>query len=258
MNIQHLEIANFRKLLSVRIDLACTTTLLVGANNSGKSSAMLALRKFLLSKASAFRLQDLTLSHLAAIDAIGEAWEVAGDDFEIPAANDWAEWLPTLDIWVKAEEGELHFIRDLIPNFAWKGGHVGMRFRLEPKDMPALFTDYRKERTRVKQLQQEILNQTKPDQSPPVLPLWPQGLHDYLNRRLGNTFVVRWYRLDPSQLRDPDPDTRHANQQPLATSAIPLERNPLDNLIRVHEINAQRGFGDSADERVTEGKGGSG
>jgi predicted ATP-dependent endonuclease of OLD family len=258
MNIQHLEIANFRKLLSVRIDLACTTTLLVGANNSGKSSAMLALRKFLLSKASAFRLQDLTLSHLAAIDAIGEAWEVAGDDFEIPAANDWAEWLPTLDIWVKAKEGELHFIRDLIPNFAWKGGHVGMRFRLEPKDMPALFTDYRKERTRVKQLQQEILNQTKPDQSPPVLPLWPQGLHDYFNRRLGTAFVVRWYRLDPSQLRDPDPDTRHANQQPLAASAIPLERNPLDNLIRVHEINAQRGFGDSADERVTEGKGGSG
>lgn len=258
MNIQHLEIANFRKLLSVRIDLACTTTLLVGANNSGKSSAMLALRKFLLSKASAFRLQDLTLSHLATIDAIGEAWEAAGDDFEIPVANDWTEWLPTLDIWVEAAEGELHFIRDLIPNFAWKGGHVGMRFRLEPKDMPALFTDYRKERTRVKQLQQEILNQTKPDQSPPTLPLWPQSLHDYLNRRLGTTFAVRWYRLDPTQLRDPDPDTRHANQQPLAASAIPLERNPLDNLIRVHEINAQRGFGDSADERVTEGKGGSG
>nr|WP_320110095.1 AAA family ATPase [Pseudomonas sp. B21-053] len=43
MQIQHLEIANFRKLLSVRIDLAAETTLLVVANNSGKSSAMLAL-----------------------------------------------------------------------------------------------------------------------------------------------------------------------------------------------------------------------
>lgn len=48
MHIQHLEIANFRKLLSVRIDLAAETTLLVGANNSGKSSAMLALRRFLV------------------------------------------------------------------------------------------------------------------------------------------------------------------------------------------------------------------
>ena len=258
MKIQHLEIANFRKLLSVRIDLASTTTLLVGANNSGKSSAMLALRKFLLSKASAFRLQDITLSHFAAIDAIGEAWETAGDDFEIPTSNDWAAWLPTLDIWIEAAEGELHFIRDLIPNFAWQGGRVGMRFRLEPKDMPELYTDYRKERMRVKKLQQEILDQTKPDQAPPILPLWPQSLHDYLNRRLGTACAVRRYRLDPAQLQDPDPYTRHANQQPLAASAIALERNPLDNLIRVHEINAQRGFGDSADERVTEGKGGSG
>lgn len=31
MQIHHLEIANFRKLLSVRVDLAAETTLLVGA-----------------------------------------------------------------------------------------------------------------------------------------------------------------------------------------------------------------------------------
>lgn len=139
MQIQHLEIANFRKLLSVRIDLANTTTLLVGANNSGKSSAMLALRKFLLSKATAFRLQDLTLSHLRTIDAIGVDWEAADESLQAPAANEWAHWLPTLDLWMEASQGELHHIRDLIPNFAWKGGHVGMRFRLEPKDMAKLF-----------------------------------------------------------------------------------------------------------------------
>jgi predicted ATP-dependent endonuclease of OLD family len=50
MLISHLEIANFRKLLSVRIDLAERTTLFVGANNSGKTSAMLAMRRFLLSR----------------------------------------------------------------------------------------------------------------------------------------------------------------------------------------------------------------
>ncbi|WP_445261159.1 AAA family ATPase [Pseudomonas sp. RA_35y_Pfl2_P32] len=98
MQIQHLEIANFRKLLSVRIDLASTTTLLVGANNSGKSSAMLALRKFLLSKATTFRLQDLTLSHLTTIDAIGAEWEAADETLARPTANDWAHWLPTLDM----------------------------------------------------------------------------------------------------------------------------------------------------------------
>lgn len=258
MHIQHLEIANFRKLLSVRIDLAPETTLLVGANNSGKSSAMLALRKFLVSKASAFRLQDLTLSHLAIIDAIGHAWEAADAEFIIPVANDWAEWLPTLDIWIKASKGELHHIRDLIPNFAWRGGHVGMRFRLEPDDMPKLFADYRKERARVLLLQEEIQKQAPKGETPQTLPLWPQSLHDYLNRRLGKTFKVRWYRLDPNQLKAPNPITRTANKQSLAATADPLERNPLLNLIQVHEINAQRGFGDSADESQDEGKSGSG
>ena len=200
MQIQYLEIANFRKLLSVRIDLASTTTLLVGANNSGKSSAMLALRKFLLSKASAFRLQDLTLAHLTTINAIGAEWEEADETFEIPAANHWTHWLPTLDLWVEASQGELHYIKDLIPNFAWKGGCVGMRFRLEPKDMAKLFTDYRKERNRVKTLLQEILSKTEEGKTPPTLSLWPQSLHDYLNRRLGAMFTIRWYRLDPAQL----------------------------------------------------------
>ena len=258
MQIQHLEIAHFRKLLSVRIDLASTTTLLVGANNSGKSSAMLALRKFLLSKATAFRLQDLTLSHLRTIDAIGVDWEADDESLEAPAANEWAHWLPTLDLWVEASQGELHHIRDLIPNFAWKGGHVGMRFRLEPKDMAKLFTDYRKERKRVKLLQEEIEKQAEVGKTPLTLQLWPQSLHDYLNRRLGTMFAIRWYRLDPTQLSAPDPKTRHAKLQGLSVTAIPLESNPLTDLIRVHEINAQRGFGDSAEESITEGRGGSG
>ena len=219
---------------------------------------MLALRKFLLSKATAFRLQDLTLSHLRTIDAIGVDWEADDESLEAPAANEWAHWLPTLDLWVEASQGELHHIRDLIPNFAWKGGHVGMRFRLEPKDMAKLFTDYRKERKRVKLLQEEIEKQAEVGKTPLTLQLWPQSLHDYLNRRLGTMFAIRWYRLDPTQLSAPDPKTRHAKLQGLSVTAIPLESNPLTDLIRVHEINAQRGFGDSAEESITEGRGGSG
>jgi len=51
MRIDHLEILNFRKLLAVRVDLSARTTLLVGANNSGKTSAMIALRHFLVDSA---------------------------------------------------------------------------------------------------------------------------------------------------------------------------------------------------------------
>ncbi|NVJ00355.1 AAA family ATPase [Myxococcus sp. AM009] len=39
MHIQHVEIWNFRKLQAVWIDFADETTVFVGANNSGKTSA---------------------------------------------------------------------------------------------------------------------------------------------------------------------------------------------------------------------------
>ena len=245
MRIQHVEISNFRKLLSVRIDFANETTLLVGANNSGKSSAMLALRRFLVSKASAFRLQDLTLCHLAKLDEIGKEWENPPANYEIPTAKDWADWLPSLDIWVSADQGEFHFIRDLIPSFEWRGGLVGMRFLLEPDDMNTLYADYRKERARVAELE-DALGKEDPPGSP--LTLWPQSLHDYLNRRLGDKFKIRWYRLDPKQLEKPEKSTRMAQMQQLSPTALPLESNPLSGLIRVHEINAQRGFGDHSDD----------
>lgn len=45
MRISKIEIGNFRKLVAVRIDLAADKTVFVGANNSGKTSAMTALRR---------------------------------------------------------------------------------------------------------------------------------------------------------------------------------------------------------------------
>ncbi|MDB5038093.1 MAG: hypothetical protein JWQ35_1621 [Bacteriovoracaceae bacterium] len=48
MRINFIEIQNFRKLKSVHVELDDETTLFVGANNSGKTSAMLALGHFLV------------------------------------------------------------------------------------------------------------------------------------------------------------------------------------------------------------------
>lgn len=98
MKIRHIEIANFRKLQAVRADLADDTTLLVGANNSGKSSAMLALRRFLVSHKSTFRLLDFTLCHFPTIDAMGKAWEAAPAGSQPPMVDPWMAMVPTLDL----------------------------------------------------------------------------------------------------------------------------------------------------------------
>ena len=71
MQIQFIEIQNFRKLKSIRIDLDKKTTVFVGANNSGKTSAMVALGHFLIDN-SRFTTNDFTLSNWKEINKIGK------------------------------------------------------------------------------------------------------------------------------------------------------------------------------------------
>lgn len=73
MRIKFVEISNFRKLKSTHIDFDKKTTIFVGANNSGKTSAMVALRYFLLSP-NRLALRDITIGNWTKIDALGDAW----------------------------------------------------------------------------------------------------------------------------------------------------------------------------------------
>ena len=117
MHIAFVEIANFRKLLSVRVDLTKATTLFVGANNSGKTSAMLALRRFLSQKMKAFEMHDVTLCHWSVINAIGDQWLEARAKGTIIKLNPdaWVPYLPCMDLWLQVEQDELHYVSSLIP-----------------------------------------------------------------------------------------------------------------------------------------------
>jgi len=63
LRIDFIEIQNFRKLKSTHIDFDDMRTLFVGPNNSGKTSAMVALRTFLL-KPGALTLKDISIFQL--------------------------------------------------------------------------------------------------------------------------------------------------------------------------------------------------
>ncbi|CDH05665.1 hypothetical protein XBO1_1970021 [Xenorhabdus bovienii str. oregonense] len=73
MKIDFIEIKNFRKLQSCRIEFDKEKTLLVGANNSGKTSAMVALRKFLISPKN-IKLRDVSIGNWSLIDKIGSSF----------------------------------------------------------------------------------------------------------------------------------------------------------------------------------------
>ena len=67
MRIDSVEFYNFRKLHKAKLDLSKEQTLLVGANNSGKTSAMVALRMFLKDRAG-FTVKDVTASNWANLE----------------------------------------------------------------------------------------------------------------------------------------------------------------------------------------------
>lgn len=253
MHIEFIEVSNFRKLKGVRIDMAEDTTLLVGANNSGKTSAMHALRHFLVD-GGRFSTHDFTLSHWHAINQIGDAWQSMQQGGNTggsqPSMDDWGKVLPSLDVWLRVEKGEIHLVRSILPTLAWKPGSIGVRLRLEPKNVDDLYRDFTSAFAAARDTKAAAVAQLGDELK---VKLWPHSMMDFLERRLRAHFSLQAYVLDPTKTAVPLKGI--ARPQPLPASAIPVAGNPLVGLVRIHEINAQRGFDNVSEaSRVGDGK----
>lgn len=237
MHIKHVEIGNFRKLQAVRIDFSEQTTIFVGANNSGKTSAMVALRRFLVDRTS-FSTNDFTLTHWAKIDAAASVWEGASDG-QPPKTFEWGEVVPYIDVWLDVPTDHLHYVQKLLPTLDWDGANIGVRIRYEPKDAQALQQEYLTARLAAKTVMGAAA--ARPGESNEAFALWPCSMVDFLSRRLRATFEVKAYLLDPKKLALPENGL--AQPQPLPEGSEPIEGDPFKGLIQIDEISAQRGFG---------------
>jgi predicted ATP-dependent endonuclease of OLD family len=251
MRIDFVEVANFRKLISTRIGLSPEKTVFVGANNSGKTSAITALRYFLVDRErSSFCFNDFTLSHWPAINAMGQSWEDAHVAEAALPSPDWDEVLPSLDVWLFVEEHEVHYVQKILPTLDWAGGRLGVRLRYEPKDEEQLQKDYLSARSDARKLQAAgaALAQEKGEARENFeVAIWPQSLVEFLQRRVSSYFGVKTYVLDPAACIEPEHGLARPQQ---LVGAHPVDGDPFKGLIRIHEISAQRGFG-HADEKVT-------
>lgn len=249
MRIEFIEIANFRKLISTRIGLSPEKTVFVGANNSGKTSAITALRYFLVDRErSNFCFNDFTLSHWLAINVMGFEWETAHTTQQEMPAPDWDAVLPFLDVWLNVAEDEIHYVQKILPTLDWDGGRLGVRMRLEPKDATQLQKDYVTARAEALKLQSAgaALAQEQGEGAEAFqLTIWPQNLVEFLRRRLTSFFTVKSYVLDPAGCVDPE----HGVAQPQALNGSePIDGDPFRGLIRIDEISAQRGFGHAGED----------
>lgn len=115
MLISFINIKNFRKLRSVKIDFSSDKTLFVGANNSGKTSAMDALRKFLVKgDSNNFVYNDMTVTNRRYINAIGEKWIINGAE-KPTDLSDWINIVPIMDVWLDVKCDEFHYVASIIP-----------------------------------------------------------------------------------------------------------------------------------------------
>lgn len=231
MRIKFVQIKNFRKLQSCRIDFSEKETIFVGANNSGKTTAMDALRIFLERKN--FKTQDFTLSNWKELNKIGESWssdkELSEEEKSIKKLE---SFLPSLDLWIEVEDSELHYVSHIIPTLDWSGGLLGVRLRFEPRNIEELIQEFTQAYKNSNQLLQKKDKNFK---------LWPKHFWDFCERKLGSLFTFKTYLLDPDKSDE---------YQELSDSNLAIDADVLKGLIKVKVINAQRGFTDANTENI--------
>jgi predicted ATP-dependent endonuclease of OLD family len=235
MRIKFVEISNFRKLKSTRIDFDKKTTIFVGANNSGKTSAMVALRYFLLFPGQ-LALRDITIANWTKIDVLGDAWE-NGAETEIDIDN----LLPALDVWLDVPLSQIQHVVHILPTLNWAGGLLGVRLKYQIENVENLKAEYLLQRTAA------LAATTKgPGGEVVKIHIWPKSLTDFLERRLRPHIGIEAFALDPSAVVAPTKGL--AAPQILPATALPLDKSPFKSLIKIDEIAAQRDFADASEK----------
>jgi predicted ATP-dependent endonuclease of OLD family len=232
MKITFIDIQNFRKLKNCRVEFSENKTIFVGANNSGKTSAMDALMIFLKkTRHTDLSTTDFTLSNWKGINQIATDWIGNQDPDSLNLGVEiWYPQVPSIDVWLKVESNEIHYVSHIIPTLDWTGGNLGVRLVLEPKSVEKLYKAYKASFESAKNTSESRGN----GQS---LKLWPQTMRDFLDKKLHEHFSVKAYILDPSKCTEKTP-------QQLPENSEPLEGDPFAGLFKIDIINAQRGFSD--------------
>ena len=232
MKIAFIDIQNFRKLKCCRVELSQNKAVLVGANNSGKTSAMDALIIFLKkTRHRDLSTTDFTLSNWKNINQIATNWIESQNPEELNLENEpWHAHIPTVDIWLDVRDEEIHYVSHLIPTLEWTGGKLGVRLVFEPKKVEDLYKAF-------KTAYEAAKTTSESRENGKALKLWPQTMREFLDKELHKHFSIKAYILDPANCADTTPQSLPENSEPIAG-------DPFDGLFKIDIISAQRGFSD--------------
>jgi hypothetical protein len=178
LHIKTFRVRNFRRLRKVGIDLDPETTVFVGANNSGKTSAAQVFRLFLGEGKGRFQLYDFTADCWDAFDAFDTT---SDDPDKLPRIE--------LDIWLdlKGDDVNLHRVIDFLPDLNWSSELVGVRLSYRPRNGKQLVENF-------EECRNKIIAASRADGS--AYEPWPRSLTDYLTRELQREYEIAYAVLD--------------------------------------------------------------
>jgi predicted ATP-dependent endonuclease of OLD family len=234
MHLHSCHLRNLRRLRDVHIDLAGKTTTFVGANNSGKTTAVQAFLLFLESPARGkFSIHDFNNGSWEDFNRAAEAEQGA---VPFPAIS--------LDLWFEVDDESLHRVFDLLPDLDWHGSKVGIRISYEARDPLLLHSNYRQKAAEATESLAKSQSSGGVEPRPNVVGdnhyrPWPRDMIDYLDRRLSTEYELRYYKLDDAQF-----DQSGTPVSPEYAPARMDGSRVLSSLLKVDFVRAQRDLTD--------------
>ncbi|WGE63310.1 ATP-dependent endonuclease [Actinobacillus equuli subsp. haemolyticus] len=222
MKISQIKIKNFRKLKNCTMNLS-NQTLFVGANNSGKTSAMHALMFFLGNKHREFKITDFSIDYWKNLNEIGDSWLQDNIDEHLGSElNEWHNYCPNLCVTLSEfVSTDLPRIKHLLPSLSWKlSSSLYVSLIYEPKDLNRLKADFV---TYIKQVKESY-----PQKVPSLL---PTTLKDFLEENINSYFSIQAYLCEEGN----------------ESNLYQLSDFPFDGIFKLSLIPAQRKFADSTD-----------
>lgn len=248
MKLQAYRLQNYRRLRDVVIELDDEISIFVGANNSGKTSAVQGLYSMVRGEAKKFEIFDFSAALWTEIDAVGTS---------DPEGEEAASRLPSilLDLWFRVDEDDLATAMSLLPSTEWDGKCVGIRVAFEPRDSSQLVQNFHDLHEKANSAAAALEAKRNLGREPATKEVtdtlvaegreykpWPQTLTKYLTKELSKEYAFRYYVLDErafESYREKDED-----YAPLPIGKETGGAAILKSLMRVDFLRAQRHLDD--------------
>ncbi|MGA0611547.1 ATP-dependent endonuclease [Caldimonas sp. KR1-144] len=245
MKLQAYRLQNYRRLRDVVIELDEEISIFVGANNSGKTSAVQGLYSMIRGDAKKFELFDFSAALWAEIDAIGKT---------APGDADAPKKLPSilLDLWFRVGEDDLATAMSLLPSTEWDGKCVGIRVAFEPRDANELVRRFHELHEKANNAAIALAAKRKAASEPAAeagagveaseYKPWPESLTKYLTKELSKEYTFHYYVLDERAFDGYQ--AKEADYEPLPLGKEPGGAAILKSLVKVDFLRAQRHLDD--------------